>query len=79
MKRNIIKAKQVKIRVVTNARKNEVQETEGLLKVYVNAPPVDNKANKAIIKLLAEHFQSKKGNIKIIRGEKSKEKIIEII
>lgn len=70
--------KQIKVKVITNAKKNEVVEGEGMFKVYVNAPPVDGKANKAIIEVLAEYFKVRKSNVKIIRGEKSKQKIIEI-
>jgi hypothetical protein len=70
--------KKLKIKVITNAKRNVVVEGEGMLKVYVNAPPVDGKANKVMAKVLAEHFKVRKGSVKIIRGEKSKEKVIEI-
>jgi len=70
--------KQIKIKVITNAKKNEVMEGEGIFRVYVNAPPVDGKANKALIEILAEHFKIRKSSVKIIRGEKSREKIIQI-
>ena len=70
--------KKLKIKVITNAKRNAVVEEEGLLKVYVNAPPVDGKANKVVAEVLAEHFKVRKSNVKILRGEKSKEKVIEI-
>ncbi|HBR22219.1 MAG TPA: hypothetical protein DD713_06585 [Nitrospiraceae bacterium] len=70
--------KKLKIKVITNANKNAVVEGEGMLKVYVNAPPVDGKANKVVAEVLAEHFKVRKSSVKIIRGEKSKEKVIEI-
>jgi len=70
--------KKLKIKVITNAKRNTVVEGEGSLKVYVNAPPVDGKANKVVAKVLAEHFKIRKSNVKILRGEKSKEKVIEI-
>ncbi len=70
--------KQLKIKVITNAKRNEVVEGEGTLKVYVNAPPVDGKANKVVTEVLAEYFKVRKNSVKIIRGEKSKEKVIEI-
>jgi len=69
----------VKIKVVPNARKNEVLGEEGRLKVYVTSPPAGGKANKAVVELLAEFFGRKKGDIKIIKGEKSREKIVEIV
>lgn len=70
--------KQLKIKVITNAKRNEVVKGEGTLKVYVNAPPVDGKANKVVTEVLAEYFKVRKNSVKIIRGEKSKEKVIEI-
>lgn len=76
--KNISIMKQIKIKVITNAKKNEVVEAEGSFKVYVNAPPVDGKANKAVIELLAKYFKVRKSSVKIIRGEKSKDKVIQI-
>lgn len=51
---------------------------DGTLKVKLMSPPVDGAANVALIKILAQHFQVKKSQIKIIQGEKSQNKIIEI-
>ena len=70
--------KKLKIKVITNAKRNAVVEGEGMLKVYVNAPPVDGKANKVVAEVLAKHFKVRKSSVKILRGEKSKEKVIEI-
>lgn len=49
------------------------------LKVYLTAVPVDGKANKELIKLLAEELSISKSKISIIKGEKSKEKIMEVL
>lgn len=68
----------IKIKVVANSKKNQVVKNEGLFKVYVTAPAVDGKANKAVIAVLAEHFNKRKSNIKIVRGEKARNKIIEM-
>ncbi|PIU13283.1 MAG: YggU family protein [Hadesarchaea archaeon CG08_land_8_20_14_0_20_51_8] len=70
--------KRIKIKVVPNAGKNKVFEGGERLKVYVTSPPTRGKANKAVIKLLAEFFEVKRGDVKIIKGEKSREKIVEI-
>jgi len=48
-------------------------------KVYVTAPPEDGKANKKVIELLAEYFKVPKSQVRIIKGEISRNKIIEII
>lgn len=68
----------IKIRVIPNARKNEVRVEEDKFKVYVSVPAINGKANKAVIELLADFLKTKKSNIKIIQGECTKEKIVEI-
>lgn len=70
--------KVVNIKVFPNAKKNEVSEEEDRLKVRVTALAVGGKANKAAIEVLAEYFKVKKRDIRIIRGEKSREKVIEV-
>lgn len=70
----------VSIRVKTNARKNEVSKLEaGKFLVSVTAPPVDGKANEKIIEVLSEYFDRPKRCISIVRGESSKEKIVEVV
>ena len=70
----------IKIRVVPRSSKNEVlgEMADGTLKVKLTAPPVDNKANEALIKLLSEHLRIKKNKIKIARGMTGRNKMIEI-
>lgn len=67
------------IKVIPNARKNEIiSEENGRIKVKVTAPPVDGKANRYVKKLLARHFNVAPSLISIVRGEKNSIKIIEI-
>jgi uncharacterized protein YggU (UPF0235/DUF167 family) len=42
-----------------------------------NVLPVDNAANKKVIEMLSEYFNIPKTTIKIIRGHKSKSKVVE--
>lgn len=69
----------IKIKVIAGAKKKQIIESDGILKVYVNAPAVDGKANKAVIEILSEHFNVRKSAVKIIRGEKTREKVVEVI
>lgn len=46
--------------------------------VAVNEPPVDNKANEAIIKSLANYFNISKSLIVITAGQNTKQKIVEV-
>ena len=69
----------ITVSVKTNARKNVVEKlAESSYRVSVTAPPVDGKANEKIIELLARHFGKPKRCVRILRGESSKQKVIEI-
>ena len=72
----------MKISVIAhpNAKRPRI-ETDLLetLHVYVNAPPLEGKANRAVIEALAKHFQTKRSKILLISGEKSKNKLFEVI
>ena len=72
-------AKTIHVKVIPNARKNEVIEEVGTLKVRVTAPALGGRANKAVIEILAEIFNVKKSSVRLIKGEKSRNKIIEIV
>ncbi len=62
-----------------NSKKPRIEkDLFGRLHVYINEPPLDGKANKAIIKSLAWYLDIKKTNIILVSGEKSKEKRYEI-
>jgi uncharacterized protein YggU (UPF0235/DUF167 family) len=59
-----------------NSKKSRVQkDLLGSLHIYVNQPPLEGKANKAVADALAEHLNIAKSQVKLIRGEKSKIKI----
>lgn len=46
--------------------------------VYVQAPPIDGKANAAIVKLLAAHFDVSQSLVSIISGHMARVKVVEI-
>lgn len=63
-----------------NAKKNRIEgDLLGTLHVYVNEPPIDGRANAAIINALAKHFNLKRSDVILTSGEKSKNKIFEIL
>ena len=69
----------IKLRVIPRARQSKIDLDEtGIYRVHITAAPVDGAANAAVIKMLAEYFRIPKSQIKIIRGETSRDKIIEI-
>jgi len=71
-------ARLIKVRVVTKAGFNSVKDEGGILKVYTTACPEKGKANKAVIKLIAQFLKKRPSGLSIIRGDKSKDKIIQI-
>lgn len=69
---------QIKVRVVPRAKKTGVESFEDGLKVYMSETAIEGRANKKLIEILADYYSVKKYNINIIKGEKQKDKIVEI-
>ncbi|MDH5174592.1 MAG: DUF167 domain-containing protein [Elusimicrobiota bacterium] len=66
------------VKVIPNARKNEIKKEENCWKVHLTAPPEKGKANRLLIKLFSQEFKVKKNRVRIIQGEKSRYKIVQI-
>lgn len=72
------------VKVIPNAKQNAVVEdiTDLLgsrnLRIRINQPPEDGKANKAVIDLLAKYLKVKKRDISIISGLTSRNKVVEV-
>lgn len=72
------------VKVVPNARQNAVAgrvEIPGgafALSVRLKAPPVDGKANEALVAFLAETFGVPRRAVRLLRGERDRLKQIEI-
>lgn len=81
-------------KVISRASKDEVIGIENLsrlgfdfvrkdkdmpeVRVYTKAVPVDGKANKEVVRLLAEALKVPKSRIGILRGETSNIKVIKV-
>lgn len=78
------KAARIRVKLSPGAAKNAVLGWdedllgEKTLKVSVTAIPEKGKANKALITLLSKHYRIAKSSFTIVRGETSRDKIIEI-
>jgi uncharacterized protein len=67
------------LRVQPRSRSNEIAgERAGALLVRVTAPPVDGKANEAVLKLVAKRLGVPVSRISVVRGESSRDKLIEV-
>ena len=63
------------VKVTPRASREQMRGVEsGALKVRLTAPPVDDKANKALIKLLAKRLGVAKSKVQIKAGHKSRAK-----
>jgi len=67
------------VRVQPRASKSEVAGVmEGSLKVRLQAPAVEDRANEALRELLAELLKRPKSAVRILAGERSRKKRIEV-
>jgi hypothetical protein len=65
------------VRVNPGARKSEIMgEAGGRLRIRLQAPPVEGKANKELAKFIARELGLKKNRVTLTAGEKSREKTL---
>ena len=69
----------IELYIQPNSKKSKVAGYfDKLIKIQISSPPVDNAANKELIKFLSKKLNLNKSKIKIIKGEKSRIKTVEI-
>lgn len=68
----------IKVTVKPNAKKESIDFKDGIYEIKVAKPPTEGKANENVIKLIADYFQVPKSYVRIIRGETSRIKFLEI-
>src|SRR5579864_3476384 len=67
------------VRVVPRASRDSIDgEFQGALKAHVTAPPVDGRANDVLRRVLAERLNVPVSAVKILSGEKSRMKRVEV-
>jgi uncharacterized protein len=67
------------VRVQPRASRSEVVGTYGdALRIRLAAPPVDGAANAELVDFLAEIFAVARRSVKILAGESSRSKIVEV-
>ena len=67
------------VKVVPRASKNQIVGREGdAIKIRLNAPPVEGKANDALVKFLAETLGVHRAQIEIVTGHASRHKIVRV-
>lgn len=66
-------------KVKANAKNNEIIKNDDGYNISIKAAPIENKANLAIIKLLAKEFKIPASHVIIKKGLSSKIKQIELL
>ena len=74
------KSVSVKIKVEPRSSKSGIVGLYGdALKVKLTSPPVDGKANKELVELIAKECGIPKSAVEIVSGQSSKNKLVRII
>lgn len=69
----------IKIKLTPRSKHNQILGWQGeILRVKIAAPAVDGKANVALLKFLAKEWNIGKSGLRIIKGETTRQKILEI-
>ena len=68
----------INAKVIPGAKRNFFKQEGASIKIYLTAPPVDGKANKALIEFLAQHFSVRKAQVSITKGLQTRNKTINI-
>jgi uncharacterized protein (TIGR00251 family) len=69
------------VRVTPRSSRNEISEiqNDGTIKIRLTAPPVEGKANDALIAFLAEVLVIPRSKIEIVAGETGRDKLVSIL
>ena len=70
----------MRVKLQPRAACDEIGEAWGEeLKVRVRAPPVDEAANGALLRLLAEALECPRNALRLIRGRTSRHKVVAVV
>ena len=69
----------IKVRLQPRASRDEIVGLrDGILVVRVTAPPVDGRANAALCRLIARRAGVAASRVAVVRGERSRDKLVEV-
>lgn len=69
----------ISVRVKPNAKQDKIEMiNESHFLIQVKEKPQEGKANKAVIRALAEYFEVPQSRIVLLKGQSSREKTYEI-
>jgi len=68
----------IEVKVITRAKKKEITQEGAGLRVKLLSLPRDGKANEELVESLAVFFGVRKADVRILRGEKDRRKVVTI-
>jgi uncharacterized protein (TIGR00251 family) len=70
---------ELRVRVQPRASRSEITGyRDGVLLVRLTSPPVDGKANEELCRLLARRLRMGRRRVEVVRGARSREKVLRI-
>lgn len=68
-----------RVKVVPRATREEIVGVEGeAIKIRLQAPPVEGRANEALVKFLAKLLRVPRAHIEILHGASARDKVIRV-
>lgn len=69
----------LRVRVIPKAHRNALAGVEdGVLVVRLVAPPVEGKANLALLEFLSERLGLRKHQLQLVSGQKARHKVVKV-
>ncbi len=68
----------INVKVFPNSKNKKIVKNGDEIKVYLKSKPERGKANRELIDVLSKYFKVEKSKIRIIKGEKSRRKVVEV-
>jgi uncharacterized protein (TIGR00251 family) len=70
----------IRVRVTPNARKVSITKVdESFFEVRIDERAIHDRANKRLLEVMAKHLGVPKSTVFIVRGAKTRDKIIEVV
>ena len=69
----------IRVRVTPRARRSGIVGLRGdSVKIRLSAPPVDDKANRALRETLAEALAVRSGALSLVSGQRARDKVVRV-
>ncbi len=70
---------EIRVKVLTEVRKESIKEERtNMYRIGVRAPKIENQANLRVREMLADHFEVRLAQVRIMSGHHSRNKVIRI-